>query len=401
MSGTKKVAKMALEQRIAILAAGLGMTLACSAPVKEQRLEVFLGDVGLLQGVTDENGKVSFPDLHEAGKRADFFVDDKDTGKRLDSDKVLYIDGPDFKMVLHDHPDYEPRLEIFRHNSEHYHSLTKAPLQFLYHSSEDNERNAEATAKAFSFLQSIGQKTGCYPQSQVYNAARPGAYIVKRGLSYLTVGVSDLYEEDFAAYLANEMPADSVLEVYSIIPSKYGFYALTTLMTMEMRAGTCDTETSEETPPAASSCDGAVFCDEFTDSLDQWYVKGNATTSDGWARLQGGASILAKPSFSCADATVEYTAHVQGSYGLFLGNRIALYADQVNNTLDYVCASEGNRVNKIGTDVQVRLQEGNLHLILDGEMTEKIPCYSQLNMLNVSAGSISEVQLDRMELRCD
>jgi len=245
---------------------------------------------------------------------------------------------------------------------------------------------------------------GCYNKQELEIVMRPGAYLIKKGASYLTAGVSDFFTGDLARKIEQQVSEDEIVVMHSFIPSNYGIYGLTSITSLEIRKGSCSSygNEKEENPEEQNDdyqCKDTVFCDHFDGSLDKWNIKGSAYISNGWLKMDG-ANIINKEDadFSCSTAKIQYQGRVEGNYGLYLGNEIALYGDGSSGNLEFVCGNEGDNINlNLENDHPVRIELGK-SLTVNGK---SIPCYNKPEYLNFSAGSISRLELNYVEVKCE
>lgn len=387
---------MSIEKKV-ILIASLLSANACS---DEHNIEnrVNIAGINFKHGVTDSEGRKSFTDDQVEGRTADLHVTNQ-FAKGVSEANILYADGSGFEMFFLVHPAYQPQLQIALHNSGHAYSLTPAPLQFLYHDKTENERSFTGAKNAFDWSKNW-PSTGCYEKEELGSFLKPGAYLVKKSASYLTVGVSDVFIDDLAETLENEIEDGEIVVVHSFIPSKYGIYGLTSISSLEIKKGSCDSY--QEEPEGQNNdyqCDDTIFCDLFNDSLDKWNLQGSAYINNGWLKMEG-ADIVNKGSIDfqqCNSSEVRYQALVKGNYGLYLGNEIALYADGKNGSMQIVCGSNGENIGiDLENNHQVKVQLGD-HLSVNGNF---IPCNKNPLYVNFSAGSVSTLELDYVEVRC-
>jgi len=392
-----------------LLLAGLLSFSGCS---DEHNIKnrVNIAGVSLKTGVTDSGGNESFTDDHD-GSNLNVYVSDENY-KSLPEVNILFADGSNFGLFLLDHDGYEPllypsdqvnydslQLQSNDDNINYNFSLTPAPLQFNHF--DKNDPNYEGAENSFRWSENWPD-IGCYEKEELGIVMKPGGYLVKKGSSYLTAGVSDIFIDDLAETLKDKVEDDEVIVMHSFIPSKYGIYGLTSIASLEIMKGSCNNyqeENNQENLNDDYQCQDTVFCDHFNDSLDKWNVQGSAKIDNGWLKMEG-ANIINKTEIyfpQCNSAEIEYQARVEGNYGLYLGNEMALYADGDNSNLQFVCGSEGKNMNiSLQDDHTVKVQLGSF-LNVNGN---SIPCYNLPSYVNFSAGSVSTLELDYVEVRC-
>ena len=410
---------MSLENKIMMLAGVLAITACSNDNDNDAKNDVNIDGVYIKTGRSDQDGKKSFIDSQNGNKINLHLITDNDSKNISDVD-ILFADGADFSLFTFS-SGYNPipvpvstdpasnglKPQSTNDNINYNFSLTRSPLQINKY--EQGTPNQEAVKKAFEWSQNSWPITGCYNKEEIGNVMQPGGIMIKLGASYLTAGISEDFVGNPANYIEDKLEEDDIIVVHSFIPINYGIRATTSLISIDITKGNCDSydqqiqdsqskgqdQTSNNDP-----CSNTLFCDYFDDTLDKWNTKGSAYIADGWLVMEG-ASVITKENIDfqqCSSTQIEYQAQAEGRYGLFLGNEISLFGEGSEGSIQFACGAEEGTVN-------INLEENHLvKIVLGTSFTvngTSIPCNKTANELNYSAGSISTLRLDYVKVRCN
>lgn len=393
---------MSLDNKVLALLAVIG-----SAGCTSDEYSTNLGGIAIKERITNSEGLVSFTDDQTS---EDVDVKVIAFGNPVPDATVLFFDNSMSEGFLLSHPAFAPQLEIALHNSGHEYSLTPAPLKISYNSFEKERSKPGANifyewATGSDWAAANWEYTGCLSRENMVTLMKPGVYMLNEiGISSLGVSEKDI--DEAVAYIEKGLPASATAEVYSFIPSKYGFGATTTITALAVNfEGGCKKDNQSDTEEYG--CEGMLFCDYFNGAAlnkDKWDIINDAgiTVSGGWLHLYDSSSIGTNKEFAdyCSNASVEVKGALNGG-ALYLGNDIALYA--ANGMAQLLCREEEaisqvdlSSVSKINLEKEGEL----LSLLVNGANISNISCSNTFSRVHLTAGFDDEVALDYVEVKC-
>ncbi len=393
---------MSLEHKVLGLLAVFG-----SAGCSDDEYNINLGGVAIKERITDSEGVVSFTD-DQTGEDVDVKV--TAFGNPVPDTRILFFDNHLSESFLLSHPAFAPRLEIALHNSGHEYSLTPAPLQILYESFK-KERSKPGAKKFYEWATGSDwaaanwEYTGCLNRENMVTLMKPGVYMLNK-IDISSLGVSERDMGDAVEYIEEGLPASATAEVYSFIPSKYGFGTTTTITALVVNfEGGC--KENNQSDAEEYDCKGMLFCDYFNGTSlnqDKWSIINDAgmTVGGGWLRLYDSSSIGTKKEFTypCSNASAEVKGALDGG-ALYLGNDIALYA--ANGMAQLLCGEEeGISYADLSSVSKIKLEKNGetLSLLVNGANVSSIPCNSTFSRVHLTAGFDGETALDYVEVKC-
>ncbi|MEK6809494.1 MAG: hypothetical protein AABY40_02370 [Nanoarchaeota archaeon] len=407
---------MSLENKVHLFSIGIFAAITGTACTEDPKK---IGGVAISEAVTDNDGRAYFTE-EKSGEEVEVHLTIDKTDFPISDATVLYFDGADFKAFLLNHRAFAPQLQIAEHNSNHYYSLTPAPLQAL-HNSFSKERSKPAAEGYLSWAEANWEHTGCLNRKNMVTLMKPGAYLMKKLGLLETIGFSDEKFDQRVQYVEDNLPESASADVYVFIPYQHGFSASTTTITaLDIKfKGGCIDETGNNSSSGSSDngsdddnnnnnnydvCPGTLFCDYFNGSAlntSRWNIVNDSgiEVQGGWLSLPNASSIAVQDQLgnSCQDKEVNLrSASYVGS--VFLGD-MGLSANKDKGILS--CDGEDAIVDITGAENGLSLYKsgGLLSLLIDDKVTS-IPCSKDISYVQLTAGLNDLVEIDYVKVRC-